>query len=454
MTDIKPNKQGFVFAAAFLLTVAVNIFSWNKPFFWDTLLTSSITRYYYENGFGNLILPSYLDAGHPPFFYIYVVFFYKIFGLNLWAAHLSMLPPSLLGIFAYVKIMEFYNFNQKMQFIAIFAFFCVPPILTQHILVSYDLALMSLFLFGVYCILYKKNITLAIIAITISAISTRGILINFSIFIILIIFYNNIKRAVFTMFPSVLFFFGWMFFKYHFSQSVFDAGNDWSEHRGWANGKELVGNLISLGRSLFDFGIFILFGIQVYQFFTVKKISILQLFWLVPFLVFAFSFVLLSNPIGHRYFMIIYVFMLLASIDFLYKKKKTWMLILTLLPLGHFQIYGYRISNGWDCTLAHLSFFTVKKEFDQFISDHKIKKQDIGTVMPLQSSDAQYYISGNNEKMPNVHQKNIEDYKYILYSNVCNDFSDEQLDEMAKLPIIKEEKAGQIRMVLYGGNSP
>ncbi|MBL0080448.1 MAG: hypothetical protein IPP53_15465 [Bacteroidetes bacterium] len=64
----------------------------NNPFFWDTVLTSKIAQYFYENGFGNLIVPIDLDAGHPPFFQIYLSILWKLFGKSLLVSHLAMLP--------------------------------------------------------------------------------------------------------------------------------------------------------------------------------------------------------------------------------------------------------------------------------------------------------------------------------------------------------------------------
>ncbi len=97
----KNNRLPYILGIA--CTFAVNDFSWQHPFFWDTLLTSTITQYYYDHGFGNLILPLTMDAGHPPLFYVYVTCFYKLLGKSLFAAHLSMLPFTILGIVSFLK---------------------------------------------------------------------------------------------------------------------------------------------------------------------------------------------------------------------------------------------------------------------------------------------------------------------------------------------------------------
>jgi hypothetical protein len=67
------NKNSFILA--FVLSVTINTVSWQLPFFWDTILTSTITQFFFENGFGNFITPADFDAGHPPLFYSYVTCF-------------------------------------------------------------------------------------------------------------------------------------------------------------------------------------------------------------------------------------------------------------------------------------------------------------------------------------------------------------------------------------------
>jgi len=443
------NRQVVIFSFAFFSAIVVNILSWKQPFFWDTLLTSSVTQFYFENGFGNLILPHSLDAGHPPFFYVYVVLFYKFLGLNLFAAHLSMLFPCLIGIWSLVKIVQYFQFDTKMQFLSILTFFFVPAVLTQYTLVSYDTVLLNLYLLSIYSILYKKYRLLMCVAVIMCAVSTRGVFINLSLFLIVFYLSENFKKSISIFFPSAVFFILWTIYHSIKTNSVISLDNDWRVQRRLADFRQILMNLIALARIFFDFGIILLFTIQTYQITTTKKLNLLQVFWIVTYLIMAISFVFLSNPIGHRYFLIVYVFMLLASLDFLYKKHKNLIWILFLLPLGHFQIYGNKISNGWDCSLAHLSYFSLRNDFSLFMKERNIAKHQTGTVMPLQSSDTQYYLSGDTTRMININGKDINDYKYILFSNICNDFSDEQLDKMTSFSILKKEKKGMTEMILY-----
>lgn len=449
MNRIIKDRQNLIFVFAFGLALVVNFFSWDKPFFWDSLLTSSITQYYFEHGFGNLILPNDLDAGHPPFFYIYIVVFYKLFGLNLFAAHLSMLLPSLLGLFSLVKILQHLNFSYKLQAFTILGYFFIPAILTQHTLVSYDLMLSSLYLFGIYCILFERKILLSIIAICICSVAARGLFFMLSLFFIYYLYNRNLKKSILIFLPALLLFGIWMIYHTLFTQHFITLENNWSEHRKLVNLRGLTMNLIALARVLFDFGIVLLFIIQIFQFYITKKISRLQLFWIIPFIVFAGGFVFLSNPIGHRYFLVVYIFLLISSIYFLNKQYKKWLWILCLLPLGHFQIYGNRISNGWDCTLEYLSFISLKNDFDKYIKSANIDNLNLGTVFPMNLSERQYYLSGDSRSMVNIHGKNIDDYSFILYSNIGNDFSNNQLDRMQQYQIVKSEKRGRVTMILY-----
>ena len=124
------NKN--IYLLGIVLAIVVNVFSWHLPFFWDTILTSTITQHFYEYGFGNFISPSQYDAGHPPFFYIYVTGFYHIFGKNLFAAHLSILPFTILGIVSFIQLLQHFSFTKKQQIFGVVLYFSIPAIISQN----------------------------------------------------------------------------------------------------------------------------------------------------------------------------------------------------------------------------------------------------------------------------------------------------------------------------------
>ncbi len=235
---MKNEKLIYIFAIA--LAVVINIFSWHLPFFWDTILTSTITQYFYEHGFQNFITPAQYDAGHPPLFYIYVTSFYHFFGKNLFAAHLSMLPFTLVGIFSFIKILQHFQFDKKYQLIGTVLFFSIPAVITQYCLVSYDAVLLSLYLASILLILRQQKILFAVAIIGIVGVSLRGL---FCVASLSVTIYFLEKRAIRSwlkwnlyFLPAIVLMLVWLI--HHHAQTGWwlstNAAN-WSEQRGFVN---------------------------------------------------------------------------------------------------------------------------------------------------------------------------------------------------------------------------
>lgn len=451
---MKNNKKIFFYVIA--VVFIVNIFSWHLPFFWDTILTSTITQHFYEKGFHNFIIPSQLDAGHPSLFYIYVTGFYYLFGKNLFAAHLSILPFTLIGILSFIKILQHYQFENKYQFIGLILFFSVPAVLTQNCLVSYDAALLSLYLLALVAILKQKKILFAFVLIGIVGISLRGLfcLASLSITIYFLTKRNTVSWIRWQLYfiPAIIVISIWLI--YHYSQTgwlISTNAAQWNEQRGFANEFQIVKNGFSIARCFFDLGIVIVSLISIFYFVQKRKIDDYTRLWLIPFLIFSISLLPLKNPINHRYFLIVYVLMLLPVIQFLSNKKILYaILTISILIVGHFQIYPVPISNGWDCTLEHTSYNYVRDDyFNLYSRNFYVDRTTIGTVFPMDASRYQTDLFNDRIRMINVNGKSIDSVQYVLYSNVCNDFSDEQIEQLKSWNSVMRLKNGLVELILY-----
>ena len=118
--------------------------------------------------------------------------------------------------------------------------------------------------------------------------------------------------------------------------------------------------------------------------------------------------------------------------------------------LGHFQIYPVPISNGWDCTLVYSSYVSAKDDFDNLNArDFRIDKSKVGTVFPMNTSLFQTNMSSDTIRLINVNGKDIDSLPFILYSNVGNDFSDKQINQLKNWTSIASFYRNQIDMILY-----
>lgn len=444
------SKNTIVFAVA--IALLVNILSWNLPFFWDTLLTSTITKYYFSNGWNQLILPTNIDAGHPPFFYAYITLFYHLFGCSLFSAHLAMLPFSIIGILSFVGLLHYFQFDIKQQFLGILFYFSIPAVLTQHTLVSYDVALLSFYLWALFSYLKNQKIHFTFCLLFMVMLSLRGVFaigaLSLTIFFLQQQQFKNWFRWNIYAIPAALFVIFW--YSFHYLKTgwfISTPSAAWATQRGWADGFQLAKNIFSIARCFFDFGIGILSVALLWYLFKRKRIDTILVVSIMPFIVFSFSFLPFTNPINHRYFLIVYVLMLLPLLHLL--KKSNFILacfISILLIASNWLIYPVPISNGWDCTINYLSY---QRCINAFEKENRIEKTRIGSVFPMAVSNQQMYLTSDTTKMINTHNKPIRKLEYVLYSNVGNDFSTRQIRELKKWYIVRQWKCGVTYVTLY-----
>ncbi len=432
--DVLRNHPTFIYLFAFILAVAINVFSWQFPFFWDTLLTSTITQYFFDNGLHTCIAPPRWDVGHPPLFYLYLTGVYHLFGKTLLTAHAALLPFTIMGMFSFLLLLKHFSFSVKQQWIGLLLLVSVPAVITQNLLVSYDAVLLSLYLLALVSILTDKKLFLVLSSIIIVGVSIRGLFCLAALSITIYFWiHKDIKKWVqwnLLFIPAVLLAASWYYYHFLMTGWMFATNSqEWSTQRGIVGLGGMVRNMFSIGRSMFDYGAVILSALGFFYMFSKRKLDILILLWLIPLVVFSLLLLPFSNPVNHRYFLVVYVLMLPSVISVISERR----LILTILTfvllfLGNFQIYPISISNGWDCTLAHVSYHDCMNHFNEFYNGSKlIDRKQIGTVFPMNVSAYQYKMDEDKDRLINVNGLTVDTIPYVLYSNVGNDFSDEQL---------------------------
>jgi len=450
------KNEKMIYIIAIALAVVINAFSLDLPFFWDTILTSTITQYFFENGLQNLITPSQFDAGHPPLFYFYITCFYHLLGKSLFAAHVAMLPFTLLGILSFIKILKHFQFAKGQQYLGLILFFSIPAVITQYCMISYDAVLLSLYLSALLCILKNKKILLSIILIVIVGVSLRGLFCLASLSVTVFFLENkNIKLWLkwnLYFIPSLLIITIWIY--YHYTQTGWFLSTNtdaWSEQRGIVNAFGVFKNSVSIARCFFDVGIIILSLLSIFYFMQKRKFDHYTLFWLIPFIIFSIAFLPFKNPINHRYFLIVYVLMLFPVIQFLGNKKAVYTVItVCILILGHFLIYPVPVSNGWDCTLEQTSYTKARDDFfNSYVRDFHVDRFNIGTVFPMDASRKQTDMMDDTIRMINVNGRSMDSIPYVLFSNVGNDFSDEQIQQLKNWTSVYQTKKGLVELILF-----
>ncbi|MFT5386451.1 MAG: hypothetical protein ACI81W_003864, partial [Saprospiraceae bacterium] len=166
------------------------------------------------------------------------------------------------------------------------------------------------------------------------------------------------------------------------------------------------------------------------------------------------SSLLHKSLMAHRYFLPI-----VLSLTFLgtglvlhyIKNKSRQNLVLAIMVIGlltgNYWVYPKDVAQGWDSTLAHLPYYDLREKMIDYIEEKNIPFEQIGTAFP---NIASLEILELNGDVRSFSKKDLNKNEYIFYSNVYNDFSDEELILLENHWEIEEEMwKGQVCVILY-----
>ena len=468
--------------AVLLLTFLVR----HHVFFWDTIqLGSKHAHWFYENNFQYFLLPTEIDSGHPPFFGIYLAALWKAFGQSLPVSHFAMLP-FLFGIVWSLYRIGVWLVDQRFAFFLLLLVFVDPVIAGQMVLVSPDIVLFCFFLLLLWSIL-SENKALKIIAVLgLSLISMRGWMVAASLFIFevfnsqkelsgsngasgYLLFY--LKKGIQKLPPYLP---GGLlalsFLLYHYKQTGwigYHADSPWAPSFERVDFKGLLYNIAVLGWRFLDFGrVFIWLAILpvIYLLWKEKrkpddKIRCLFLLFIVLSLGLIPSQITHKYLVAHRYLLpLLFSFSLLFLYGLHYYlpgrstlQKIIYCIALFGLTTGNAWIYPKQISQAWDSTLAHLPHYELRAEVWRYIEKNDIPPEQIGTAFPeigpLKFKD----LSGQQNGFSS---KDFSTQRYILYSNIMNDYTDKEIQELEEegWRIMVEFRKRGICYVLYERN--
>jgi len=280
--------------------------------------------------------------------------------------------------------------------------------------------------------------------------------------------WKSLAKSIFSIVPLYLpaiFVIG-VYLGYHFISTGW-IGYD-PKNSNWAGCFEKVGTigffrnifiyiwrLIDFGRVfLWIAGLYFIYLIAKKKIILDDKIKILVALFLIAFLVFSPMMLFYKVLNGHRYILPLFIIFTILIANILFEKissNKLKYIIFSILLFGllsgNFWVYPDKIAKGWDATLAHTPYYILRPKMIQFINDHQIPIDSIGTEVPNDVKLKYIDLSDDERKFP---RKDFSKHNYILYSNIYNTFTDEDIDELKnKWRIVKEYKLIQVRMTLY-----
>jgi hypothetical protein len=463
-------KINFLFTFLYCLYASLVIFSINNGFFWDSiLLASQYGQWYYENNFKSLFVPNNI-AGYPPLFGMFIALCWKLFGKTLLVSHLAILPFALGIVKQVLNLCQKFFSHDKVPLAALLLLMD-PTLIAQCTQVAPDVLLVFLYLYCLNKIFEEKWFQLMIALVFLGMLSPRGTIAVSLIFVTDIFLYfftkkdekNTLYLLLLTYIPAGLFIVIWQLLHFkHFGWIGYDSHSNWGAFTKILHFKGMLRNVFIIFWRSFDFGrISIWFVFLFSALFLYKKAIKLSrqayqilIIFLVPFLGFSTIFLPFSNPIAHRYYIVTYllfalfVFYLLSKIPHIGLKRSLYGAMLLLLASGHLWVYPDYIAKGWDATLAHLPYFKLRKEAIHYLDDHSIPLEVVGSAFPNLSPMSQTDLKDDNRTFK---EKDLAFDKYILYSNVFNDFTDEEMINLKTYwQPLQVWKRGQVHFTLYG----
>jgi len=480
MQRLPIKNSWLVLAFSLIWATAGVLFSLNHVFFWDTIqLGSKHAHFYYESGFRHLLLPAEIDSGHPPLFGIYLAIGWLFFGKSLLTSHLLMLP------FAWLLIYQWYRLGKHLGGEQLLPYFMLlllvdPVVASQSILISPDLPLMGFFLLLLNAILRKQVNGKMLAILGLGLISMRGMMVGFLLFLWEWLIYNRNERSGTRTRQFLLLLWPYLpggllalaFLVYHYVARGwigFHEASEWAPSFALADTKQLMKNVAVLIWRWLDFGrIFISLAFAGLLFSLVSKrgwklawreninrqFALLLLLLLIGL---SISFMRYAGLQQHRYLLplfltntvFFYLFLLHYPSPLLRPKAKRLLLLVVILGLfsGNFWVYPDKISQGWDSTLAHWPHYEVRADVLNYLEEEGIALERVGTAFPeigpLKFKD----LSG---EMTGFIEKDLATDSYILYSNIMNDFTDEEIDELrSNWLLVHQWKKRGVKMELY-----
>jgi hypothetical protein len=453
------NKYLYLSIVFFTL---LTLFSRSIPFFWDGTFFSEIAVNFYEKEFNSLIIEGQPDTGGFPLYSLYLAFCWKLFGKSLLVSHLALLPFVAGICHFYFKLANRFLLPGALP-LAFILLLCEPCLVTQSMLMGYDLLMICFFLMALYSLLSGNKSIFALSLIFLTMCSMRGVMLGASLMATEILLqreisFRNIKKYI----PAVLIFSFWGI--YHYTQTGWFFFSPEREQTDEALNSfpGFLKQLFFVGWKLSDLGrialwLFLIMGsVQLLKKKNTAEFRSLMTLLFIPLLFLVLGMALLSNPVGPKYF--IAVFLLLnIGVCYLWQKLERRSIKISLIVLfvisllcGNLLMYPERFGNTWDASLKVIPYFPLKEKMDAYISENNIDPGEIGTQYPMIADKRFSHLSETSFAYPNVWCGPLWNYAYFLQSNVINTDIPEQVEEVKKSWILlKKVTAGPVYISLY-----
>ncbi|HLP06134.1 MAG TPA: hypothetical protein VK152_11965 [Paludibacter sp.] len=472
------SKSNIFTLIVILAYAGLTLVSLNHGYFWDNIQqTSKEAHWFYLTDFSSLLMPQNPNAEivatgyHPPLMGIMTALLWKIFGYKLWVSHVFVFIWSCILIYNLKKVISrFFNENLAGWVLLIVLF--ESTLLTQFAIASSDFILFTAFVVSLRAILERKSLLLAIGIFFLCTINMRGVFAGALLFVSQV-YYNfqqtnkftvsQIFRAIIPYLPTLLILAA--YYGYYFYQNGwFFAHNSTEGHysipRNFGtiikHAAEFVLRSVENGRiSIWAAGCLVAWLWWKHKTTLPAEVKLLvSIFAFLTGLYVLFIFIT-QMPFSARYFMPqFFILTMLAMIwlgNFLKENylKLTFILIIGFELTGNLWVYPDKIAKSWDCTLAHLPYYELRKECFEYIDQEKLDYNKISAGFCLYGN-RRFVELGNRDNRVGT----TPDREYFIYSNISN-VEDGFFAELQNNEIwtpIKEFRKGFVGITIFKRN--
>ena len=451
-----------------LWALGISLLVAGEPFFWDTIqLGARHADWFYSQPLGTLLLPAEMDSGHIPAFGAYLAACWGIFGPTLLVSHLAMFPFIWLVLWQGYRLVSDLplRLGNSGSLLAFLILVLDATLVAQLSLISPDIVLVGAFLLGINSILRKQPYWLTLAVVLLGLTSLRGMMVAFGLFLwqLLSLLIDKSKQSFFELLlpylPGGLLASAYLLYHYFATGWVgTHPDSPWAASFASQGGVSLIKQAVIVAWRMVDFGrIFLVLALALSWWrsgwaWTVQIRSVCVLL-LTMGVVLALPALVSPGLAQHRYLLpvyltVAYLFLLLLK----EVKSKTWKITMTVVVLlgqvsGHFWVYPDHIAQGWDASLAHKPYFEAGAAGLAYLQQENIPLSSVGTAFPEVGEQHLRMLNGVKDGLV-PYDLNQQDY--IWYSNIMNDFSDEELLTLQKswTPVFTFRKRG-VHLEIY-----
>lgn len=435
------------------------LFSLNHPFFWDTThLGSEQAQWFFEHHLSTLKLPDRIDSGHPPLTGWLLALTWTIFGKGLPQSHLMLLPFLLLLISQSVELLI--HFFGTRAWVAGILFFLNPILVAQSMLVSPDIILFSGFFLCLNGILMKRNTWILVGALILASVSMRGMMCVAALFVFQQMLHKNLRTTILSIpfyLPAVSF--AALFLWFHYSQKGwigYHPDSPWAPAFEPAGLKGFARNVLVFAWRISDQGMLFVWLLPL---FTWKWTSIrydqkfrsLVLLAGLLFMLLVLPQLFYKHLLMHRYLFPLAAVMMIAVVFGAMAaspgKPGRPVIVATMLMLtGYGWVYPDPISKGWDAMPLHVFSFKPRATILERMEALNVDPGVTGAAFPYNLKGSVIDLSNDDREFAPL---DLDSNEYVLYSNLSNDFTDDQLRALKNWKPLARSGGWPVHFILY-----